>query len=654
MKQWLTAGLVAMALVTTALPGPTDKSPGGGDGTVAALRKKLRSEDEVERLVAVKRLAKLGPKAAEALPELKELAANDPDEDVRAVAARAVKAVSAGPPAEEPPAVVRNPRGEPLAELFRDMAEAAGVSFASRNGEEADQYTLLESVGGGVALLDYDGDGLLDVFIPGGGSFEGPGKKQVKGRAGKLFRNLGAWKFRDVTREAGLDQPVFYAHGAAVADYDRDGWPDLLVTGWGRLALFHNAPDGKGGRRFVDVTERAGLKGDKHLWATSAAWGDLDSDGYPDLYVCQYADWSPDNNPECKDKKGRGPGRDICSSRLFKGLPHRLFWNRGDGTFRDVSKEAGLRADPSSRGLGVLIVDVNGDGKPDIYVANDGTDNLLYLNESKPGRDIRLKEQGLLAGVARDSMGRTNGSRGTAAFDFEGSGRPSLWCVNSESEQHGLYRHDQEGRFFLFASRAAGIGVVGRSSDGFGTGLLDVDGDGSEDIVVATGHVARHPERGEPGARPLLLRSRGARFVEVGSQGGFYFRRRHNGRGLAVGDLDNDGRPDLLISHLNAPVALLQNRTETGHHWLGVELVGDRFRDLAGVKVVVQVGGRQLSRFVQGGGSYLSSSDRRLLFGLGKEKRIERLTIVWKPGREQRYDRLQPDRYHCIKEELGR
>ena len=282
--------------------------------------------------------------------------------------------------------------------LFRDVTGGSGLTFTYRNGEEKGSLSILESLGGGVALIDYDGDGLLDVFLPGGGFFDGKGGKEIKGHPCKLFRNLGGFKFKDVTREAGLDalaggRPWFYSHAAAVADYDRDGWPDLLVTGWGRVALFRNEPvdpkDPARGRRFVDVSARAGL--DRGMtWATSAAWADFDGDGYPDLYVCQYVDWSFGNNPPCNYDSSTP---DVCPPRTFSGLPHKVFRNNGDGTFADVSDSVGLKPGGrnESKGLGVLAVDVDRDGKPDVYVANDTVDKFLYLNCSRPGK-ILFKE----------------------------------------------------------------------------------------------------------------------------------------------------------------------------------------------------------------------------------------------------------------------
>src|SRR4051794_28332032 len=290
-------------------------------------------------------------------------------------------------PAAPPPAGKDDPAGP---DWFEEITAASGIHFTYTNGEkDANHLSILESLGGGVGLIDYDGDGLLDVFLPGGGGFEGPDKKTIVGFPSKLYRNLGGGKFRDVTAEAGLDKlaggrPWFYTHGVAVADYDRDGWPDLLVTGWGAVALFHNVPadpaDPKKGRRFEDVTAKAGL--DQGItWTTSAAFADLDGDGSPDLYLCQYVDWSWANNPPCT-YDGKTP--DVCPPKNFSGLPHKVFRNDGKGGFVDATAEAGL--DPGgpnrSKGLGVLIVDVDGDGKPDIYVANDTVDNFLYLNKS--------------------------------------------------------------------------------------------------------------------------------------------------------------------------------------------------------------------------------------------------------------------------------
>jgi RNA polymerase sigma factor (sigma-70 family) len=547
------------------------------------------------------------------------------------------------------------PADDADADLYLDVTQQSGIDFIYRNGQEAGHYAILESLGGGVALIDYDGDGLLDIFITGGGYFDGPDKKQIRGHANRLYRNLGGFKFRDVTQEVGLDLPRFYSHGCAVIDYDCDGWPDLLVTGWGRVVLYHNEPvdpkDPRKGRHFVDVTRKAGLMGAVR-WATSAAWADFDGDGYPDLYICQYVNWSMENNPRCGGYTADVP-RDICPPKQFTGLPHKLFRNNGDGTFTDVSKEAKLRpftghanldSEPG-KGLGVVAVDINDDGKPDIFVANDTEDKFLYLNKSTPGT-ILFAEVAIGYGVARDFAGVPNGSKGVAAADYDETGRPSLWCTNYENEVHGLYRNGGE-HLFVFTSHAAGISTIGQLYVGFGTDFLDVDNDGSLDLVIANGHFIRHPKGASLRQRAVLFRNKGiGRFEDISDQGGVYFRSEHLGRGLAVGDLDNDGRADLIISHLNEPVAVLRNQVR-GPHWLGIELVGKKHRDVVGAKVIVEVAGRKLTRFVQGGGSYLSSGDRRLLFGLGKADKIDRLTVVWKPGQEQQWsgEQLPLDRY---------
>jgi hypothetical protein len=531
---------------------------------------------------------------------------------------------------------------------FRDVATEAGVTFTYRNGAEAGHLTILESLGGGVALLDYDGDGLLDIFSAGGGYFSKPRDQYpedpaaylkrigeappaLRGYPCKLYRNLGNWKFQDVTGEVGLDRSWGYSHGVAVADYDRDGWPDLLVTGYGHVALLHNEADGRGGRRFVDVTAPMGL--DSSAWATSAAWADIDGDGWPDLYVCHYADWSFANHRNCPAHVA-GAKWDVCSPGSFKPLVHALYRNHQGKALREVSAEHGFRAE--GYGLGVVIADLDDDGRPDIYVANDQTNKMLYLN-----RGGKLCECGQTAGVAVDDTGHYNGSMGVDAGDYDGSGRPALWVTNFQGDLHNLFRN-LGGGLFQNQATATGIAAIGQHWVGFGTAFVDVDNDGWEDLAIANGHVLVNPMLGSTvRQRPVLLRNveyQGRRFFkDAGGRAGRFFQTPQVGRGLAVGDLDNDGWPDLVICHMNSPMAMLRNEgaASSAANWLGIQLVGRDRRDVVGSTIIVKTAARRLSRFAKGGGSYLSASDRRIVFGLGAAEAVQTVTVKWSWGQAQ-------------------
>jgi len=542
---------------------------------------------------------------------------------------------------------------EPARAIFRDVTAESGVNFTYRNGEEAGHCTVLESLGGGVGILDFDGDGLPDIFVTGGGYFAGADKPEIRGYPCKLYKNLGNGKFKDVTKEAGLDGLSFYTHGVAVADYDCDGWPDLLATGWGRLALYRNVSDGKGGRKFVDVTARAGLPAG--LWTTSAAFADLDGDGFPDLFVCQYMDWSFDNHPW----RGIRGVRQIAPPKVFNGLPHKLFRNNGDGTFTDVSAQAGIRQPgakegDAGKGLGVVIADLDGDGRPDIFVANDTVDNHLYHNKSRQGK-FQFEEMGLQAGIARDDIGNANGSRGIAIGDYDSSGRPSLLVTAYENERIALYRNlKANSLLFHFSSSPAGLASIPQTRVSWGAAFLDFDGDGALDFFTASGHIYAWGTA-KRGQRPLLMRNLGnGKFLDVTAQGGPYFLSEHNARGVATVDLDNDGRIALIISHINEPVVILRNQSAPAqHHWIGFELVGKKRRDVVGAKVIVETDARTQASFAHGGGSYASSSDRRHLFGLGNSEKVRRISVMWPGGDVQHWDGLAVDRYWRLTEGEG-
>jgi hypothetical protein len=597
------------------------------------------------------------------------------------------------------PPVPQVPPGSPM---FEDKTEGSGIKFVFRNGEESRHMAILESLGGGAAVFDFDGDGLMDIFIPGGGYFDmnndefrpkleaweaekktnpdakPPTPPKILGHPCKLYRNKGNFQFEDVTAQVGLDKlPNYFTHGAAVGDYDRDGWPDLLVTGYGRVTLFHNEPDGKGGRKFVDVTEKAGLLGansaklsvesgqpGEHFWSTSAAFGDLDGDGYPEIYLCQYVNWSfLGKHPFCPGYKSTVK-QDVCPPRSFDMVPHALWRNNKDGTFTNVSKEAGIRVEREDKdygkGLGVVFIDVDGDGKPDIYVCNDTTDNFLYINRSTPGK-LLFEERGLPLGVARDHAGIQNGSMGVDAADYDGSGRPSIFVTNYESEYHALYKNiiSNNRLAFSFNTPAAGLSVIGPNFVGFGTKFIDVDNDGWEDIVIANGHVVYYPPRDNLLQKPILFMNMEyqaksgpmRRYADGTARGGNYFADGHRGRGLAIGDFDNDGRPDLVFVNVDEPVHILRNVAGPENGWLGIDLRGKGNRSTVGARLTLEVGDRKLVRFVKGGSSYLSAHDPRIVFGLGSEK-PGRLTIEW-PGPERKVqvvDSLEPRKYHRIEE----
>ncbi len=530
---------------------------------------------------------------------------------------------------------------------FVDMTPSSGLHFSYRNGQEAEHCAILESLGGGVGLIDYDQDGLLDIVVTGGGYYDGPDKEQIKGHPNRLYRNLGNWKFQDVTAGVGLPvagDGLFYSHGCAVGDYNQDGWPDLLVTGWGRLALYRNRHG-----KFEDVTQSAGLHDQR--WSTSAAWADLNGDGHPDLYVAHYVNWSFDHHPRCKDyREGKFP--DVCPPKQFTALPHILYLNNSDGTFREASQEAGLRAD--GKGLGVVVMDIDDDGQLDIYVANDTVDNFLYRNKG----GARFEEIGMASAVACDDNGTPNGSMGVDAADYDGSGAFSLFVTNYQHESHALYRNRGKGQF-VYASKSAGISALGLIYVGFGTGFLDFDRDGAEDLFITNGHVVHYPPApGEIKQRPILMRNlrkpgdkpHQIRFENVSSAAGPFFQGKYTGRGAAFGDLDNDGKTDLVISHLNEPVVLLRNQVENGHHWLGIELVGKGNRDAVGAKLTLERGTHKLVRAIKGGGSYLSASERRVLFGLGSQQEPGRLTVRWPSGQVQTWQGLALDRYWQLRE----
>jgi hypothetical protein len=521
---------------------------------------------------------------------------------------------------------------------FTALADASGIRFTYRDGQESGNFAILESLGGGVALFDFDGDGLLDIFLPGGGRYGE--RNEILGLAGGLFHNDGALAFHETTTLAGVQYAPYYSHGVAVGDYNGDGFPDLLVTGYGGLQMFANRGDGT----FDEVSRAVGLN--DTLWSSSAAWGDLNGDGALDLYVAHYVNWSFDNHPFCAAPDAKR--RDVCPPKRFEGLPHTLYFGRGDGTFRDGSREAGLEPQgPTGKGLGVLLADVDLDGDLDIYVANDTVPKFLYRNQGGG----TFEEVGTESGAALSETATPDGSMGLDMGDFNLDGLPDLWVANYERESLALYRNDGECRF-LHVSRVSGVTAVGSLFVSFGTLFLDFDRDGDEDLFVTNGHVVRYPANAPLKQLPLLFENRSGRFVNVAASAGPDLAVPHLGRGVAGGDIDNDGDLDLVLSPINEPASILVNQSPNDNHWLRIRLIGTKSqRDAVGARVTLTTSAGVQTRQVKGGGSYLSQSDLRVFFGIPKGHSIEKLSIDWPSGTKQELDVPQVDRAITVIEE---
>jgi enediyne biosynthesis protein E4 len=538
-----------------------------------------------------------------------------------AIGTAAVALVAGGIPIPAQDQLARDSKAKGMI-VFREIAAEAGVSFRFDNGSRG-KHDLPEIMGGGVALFDADGDGKLDIYLCNGGPINasiGNGDSPCR-----LYRNRGAWQFQDITIQAGMPG-ASYAMGAAVGDYDGDGRADLFVTGWRDQRLYRNL----GGGRFLDVTQRAGLI--SSLWSTSAAFADLDGDGDLDLYVATYLEYDPDSPPYCAAPDGQ---RDYCGPEDFPAQPDRLYRNNGDGTFSDVSRSAGIDR-PEGRGLGVLIAELTGDNRPDIYVANDGTPCWLFANQG----NLRFAEVAEVAGAARDGQGHAMAAMGVAIGDLDGDGRSDLVVTNffnrstvafqSQAHPKGSYRD---------ASSRLGLTAATRLVLGFGVVLADFNGDGRVDLIQANGHVLDRARLGTPFAmRPTLLRNSGSQFNDDSGTAGPWFDRPILGRGLAVGDLDQDGRPDVVVNAIDAPAALLRNTTDGGR-FLILEVVDRDGGPATGAHVRVTAGGHAQAGEVVAGGSYLSASAHHVCFGLGHAVSVDRVEVAWPWGQSESWTR---------------
>ena len=528
----------------------------------------------------------------------------------------------------------------PRTEIFTDVTEQAGITWRHFSGESQDRF-LIETMGGGVAFLDFDGDGLQDLFFVNGG--ETPHGKSTTPIHNGLYRNLGDGRFQDVAAKAGVDRLPFYGMGVAAGDFDNDGFPDLYVTGFPRSALFHNNGNGT----FTDVTDRAGIK-NAGRWAASAAWFDFDRDGYLDLLVTNYAQFSFDDVKKCElDGKPA-----YCAQKAYEGMPLTLYHNNGDGTFTDVSERSGL-AKLVGRALGIVAVDVNDDGWTDLFVARDASPNLLLINQKNGTfRDVAVDSE-----VAYNSDGVARAGMGIDAGDFNGDGKPDFVVTNFNDEYHSLFVNSPSG---LFDDRSVSsrLAEFTRPLVGWGIHFIDYDNDGNLDLIIANGHINRAIEVTRLDVKykqpPLLLRNDGnGRFRNMQEFAGASFGAPQSARGLAVGDFNNDGGLDAVFTRLDEKPVLLRNNEGQNHSWVGLELRGTKSnRDGIGSKITIDVAKRKLIRWITGGASYLSSHDKRVIVGLGDVPGSTAITgeIRWPNGTVQHLSNLKRNQYHKIVE----
>jgi enediyne biosynthesis protein E4 len=531
----------------------------------------------------------------------------------------------------------------PVIVRYTDIRKAAGITFV-QDSTQTDQKYYLETMGTGVGWIDYDQDGLMDLYFVQAAATDI--YKPAQPLRSALYHNNGDGTFTDVTEKAGVGGEGHYGQGVAVGDFDNDGYPDLYVTGYGRAILYHNNRNGT----FTDVTAKAGVA-DEAGWSTSAGWFDYDKDGYLDLVVTNYIDWTPKNNLWCGE---RTPGyRAYCNPNDYKGQKTKLYHNNHDGTFTDVSLKSGVGV-PESKGMGVVLADFNNDGWPDIAIANDTWPNFLFLNN----HDGTFKDVSMVSGLAASEDGRYEAGMGIDAADVDGDGLLDVYITHLDLELNRLYHNEGDGTF-TDATYRSGIGNKAVLFSGIAAKFIDYDNDGWPDILQLNGamldNVSLYHNEVSYKEPLLMFRNSGkGHFEKVSESLGPDFLHPVAGRGLATADFDNDGDIDIAVNARGDSPELLRNDGGNASHWLEVLLIGTQSnRDGNGSVLTLTSEGFAQVQQAEGGTSYMSASDPRIHFGLGKRTTVESLVITWPSGHVDRLTNVPVDAILAVREGAG-
>ncbi len=535
------------------------------------------------------------------------------------------------------------PADPPVTVHYTDIRKAAGITFV-QDSTQTDEKYYLETMGTGVAWLDYDQDGLMDLYFVQSGATDA--YKPPHPLRSALYRNNGDGTFTDVTEKAGVGGEGHYGQGVAVGDYDNDGLPDLYVTGYGRAILYHNNGDGT----FTDITAKAGVA-DEGAWSTSAGWFDFDKDGWLDLVVTNYLDWTPKTNLWCGE---RAPGyRSYCNPGNYRGQKTKLYHNNHDGTFTDVSDKSGIGL-PESKGMGLVLADFNGDGWPDIAIANDTWPNFFFENK----HDGTFNDVSLISGLAASEDGRYEAGMGIDASDVDGDGLLDVYITHLDFELNRLYHNNGDGTF-TDITYSSGIGNKAMLLSGVAAKFIDYDNDGWPDIVQANGAMVDNVNLYHSLVtykEPLLMfHNLGHGHFEKSSDAlGADFNRAVAGRGLATADFFNDGQVGIAVNCRGDSPELLRNDAANANHWLEVLLIGTKSnRDGTGSVLKLSAEGIVQVDQAKGGTSYMSASDPRIHFGLGKRSKIESLVITWPSGQVDKLTNVPADSIIAVKEGTG-